>query len=60
MSRTIKGAKGPGYDFWSRRAGNFGANGFGPIAKHITHRKERTQNKRIVRESVREWIWSQS
>ena len=50
MSRTVKGSKGPGYDFWSRRAGNTGCSGYGPVAKHVTHRKERGQSKRIVRE----------
>jgi len=50
MSRTIKGHKGPGYDFWSRRPPNTGCQGYGPFAKKVTHRKERRINKRIARE----------
>lgn len=53
MSRTRKGSKGSGYDFWSRRAGNYGANGHGSIAKQITHRKERVQNNRIIRQELK-------
>lgn len=42
MSRTHKGSKGPGFDYWSRRAGNESkCNAPSPFAKLITHRKER-------------------
>ncbi len=54
MSRTRKGSKGPGYDFWSRRHGNNGCQGYGSVAKQITHRIERMLNKRIVREKAKE------
>lgn len=54
MSNTIKGEKGPGYDYWSRRPGNeSGCNSptSHKFAKKVTHRKERVLNKRILRES---------
>lgn len=42
MSRTIKGSKGPGYDYWSRRA-NSGKwlTIPGEYTKRITNRRER-------------------
>lgn len=40
MSRTIKGAKGPGYDYWGRRALS-GNCGYGKDVKVRTHRIER-------------------
>jgi len=49
MSRTQKGAKGPGYDYWSRRLGNDGCQGFGPDVKKKTHRMERREAERIAR-----------
>lgn len=53
MSRTNKGSKGAGYDFWSRRAGNESkCNSPGPITKLITHRKERRENDSISREEL--------
>jgi hypothetical protein len=51
MSRTRKGSKAPGYEFWSPRPGQ---GGVGSIAKKITHRAERNANKREVRRAVRE------
>lgn len=45
MSRSRKGSKSPGYDFWSRRPGNKGGGGSGPYAKLLTHRRERQKNK---------------
>lgn len=38
MSRTIKGSKGIGYEFWGRRPM---CGGSGPTAKLWAHRKER-------------------
>lgn len=51
MSRTKRGEKGPGYDYWGRRplSGNCG---YGPFVKHVTHRKERRINKTIVRKEI--------
>lgn len=49
MSRTIKGSKGPGYEFWSKRPGGWG--GRGAYAKLQTHRIERQQHKKEAREA---------
>ena len=40
MSRTKKGSKGPGYDFWGRRV-KIACCGFGPYVKLMTHKIER-------------------
>lgn len=45
MSRTLRGSKGSGYDFWGRRALS-GDCGYGKAVKVITHRKERRIAKR--------------
>lgn len=50
MSRSKKGSKGPGYDYWSRRpckgtAPQGMATGYGPRKKRLTHRSERRQAK---------------
>lgn len=50
MSRTRKGSKHPGYEFWSKRPGD----GYGPIGKLITHRRERMQKKELVLKEVRD------
>ena len=48
MSRTIKGSKGCGYDYWGRRP--YSTNcGYGPYIKLRTHRKERRINDKIAR-----------
>ena len=48
MSRTIKGSKPIGCDYWSKRIGNKGgANGCSSYAKHYTHKRERLESKRI-------------
>lgn len=44
MSRSIRGSKGPGYDYWGRRAYS-GSCGYGPDVKRLTHKKERAQLK---------------
>lgn len=50
MSRTRKGSKAPGYDYWSARPGNrHGALGYGPYAKRRTHRLERQSGKKTTR-----------
>lgn len=55
MSRTIKGSKYLGYDFWSARPGNkLGANGCSTYAKIKTHRAERRIAKRDVRKELME------
>jgi len=45
MSRTKKGAKGPGEEYWSRRPSK-NQRDPGPSTKNITHRQERAENKR--------------
>lgn len=50
MSRTIRGSKASGYDFWSRRPNS--GNGFGAIVKRICHRVERLQGRDEVRRQV--------
>lgn len=47
MSRTIKGAKSAGYEFWSKRPQR-GGGGHGPFAKSSTHRAERRQARREI------------
>jgi hypothetical protein len=48
MSRSKRGSKGPGYDYWTRRLGNNGCQGYGPYVKRRTHRLERLESKKIV------------
>jgi hypothetical protein len=49
MSRTKKGAKGPGYEHWSRRPAK-GCVEPGKKNKTITHRLERVAAKRQLAE----------
>jgi hypothetical protein len=51
MSRTVKGSKAPGYDFWSRRPG--GKCGYGKYEKQKTHEMERMQDKEIIRDELK-------
>jgi len=46
MSKTRKGGKEPGYEFWSRRDSE--ANGCGKNTKKITKRKERARQRRMI------------
>lgn len=48
MSRTIKGSKHVGFEFWTARPGNR-HGGVGPYAKLLTHRIERHQGKEQAR-----------
>ncbi|QDP67478.1 MAG: hypothetical protein Tp138OMZ00d2C19078221_50 [Prokaryotic dsDNA virus sp.] len=43
MSRTIKGSKGAGYEYWSRRPNSCSIPG--RFNKRLTHRIERQQGK---------------
>lgn len=45
MTRTKKGAKGPGYEFWSRRTPTKNC-GSGKISKRITNKAERQKAKK--------------
>ena len=46
MSRTKKGKKSGGYEYWSARPGNMGGAVPGKDSKRKTHRAERRQNKK--------------
>lgn len=46
MSRTKKGSKGPGYEYWSRRPAKMKYPDPGRETKRITHRQERAVCKR--------------
>lgn len=45
MSRTIKGSKPVGYDYWTARPCNKGGGCVGKYTKIRTHRAERRQGK---------------
>lgn len=45
MSRTVKGGKAPGYDYWSKRP--LSGSSPSPYAKKLTHKIERQQNKKL-------------
>jgi len=49
MSRTRHRTKPAGYDFWSRRPGNRGGGGFGPVTKWITRTRERAAERAVVK-----------
>jgi hypothetical protein len=48
MSRTKKGSKGPGYEYWSKRPGKLSTPG--KDAKKRTHRLERLDGKKQIKE----------
>jgi hypothetical protein len=50
MSRTIKGAKGPNCDYWSRRPKGFWY--YGAFAKKQTHKAERRIGKNDIKKMV--------
>lgn len=45
MSRTKKGKKGPGHEYWSKRPGNKGGGIPGKEIKKRTHKLERLEEK---------------
>lgn len=49
MSRTNKGSKGPGYEYWASRLHRYG-EAVGRFTKMLTHRRERRRGKSEVRE----------
>jgi hypothetical protein len=53
MSRTRKGSKGPGYEYWGKRPGTLKGWCYSPgkKAKKLTHRAERREGKKIVEDS---------
>lgn len=57
MSRTTKGSKGCGYDYWGKRALS-GSCGYGKYVKIITSRIERRRSKDAVRDGKHEQLKS--
>ena len=47
MSRTQKGGKGPGFEYWKSRLHKLGEIP-GKLTKKLTHRKERREGKRKI------------
>lgn len=50
MSRTNKGSKAPGHEFWSRRP--YSGIGHGRVCKDICHGMERAQRKALIAEEL--------
>ena len=53
MSRSNRGSKAPGYDYWSRRPFST-SYGYGPEIKNLCHRAERRQSNAIVQAELEE------
>lgn len=53
MSRTKKGKKSPGTDFWGKRALS-GCCGHGKIVKKLTHGIERAAAKKLERKAKKD------
>lgn len=54
MSRTRKGNKGPGFEYWTARPGNRHGGTPGRITKTSTHRTERQQGKTDMRRTLQD------
>jgi len=52
MSRTTRGTKAPGHEYWSRRLG--GAPIPGRLSKKRTHKAERLAEPEIIEDGLRE------
>ncbi len=52
MSRTIKGSKASGYDYWSKRA--YSCCVPGRFSKQITNGIERMRNRKAIKELIEE------
>ena len=54
MSRTVKGGKGPGFEYWTARPGNKNGGTLSPRggkhAKRATHKAERQQGRQQAKE----------
>jgi hypothetical protein len=50
MSRTKRGGKAPGYEFWSRRPHS--GRGYGRVYKDLTHSTERAVAKQLTFKEV--------
>jgi len=53
MSKTIRGEKGAGYEYWSSRPYNYGGASPGKKTKKITHRLERAEKKRLIQKEIK-------
>ena len=53
MSRSNKGNKPAGFDYWSRRPYS-SSYGYGPDIKKLCHRAERRQADEIIQNEVKE------
>ena len=57
MSRTNRGSKGDGYEYWSRRYKHYGwFNDPGEDTKRFTKRYERRQDKQLVQEEIAKMV----
>lgn len=56
MSRSVRGGKGPGFEYWTARPGNTGGGHYRPDGntqvKRATHKAERRQGKQAAREGA--------
>lgn len=50
MSRTKKGSKSPGEEYWTKRPGNKWGQTPGSFAKKRTHKMERQEGKKEAEE----------
>lgn len=50
MSKTKKGSKGPGFEYWSKRP--YAGESPGKKTKKRTHKKERLDNKKELKQEV--------
>lgn len=64
MSKTEKGGKRPGYEYWSRRP--FAGWAPGSKTKRLTHKAERAEAKEVIKEQLadcepdhREWEYQE-
>jgi len=52
MSRSKKGDKGPGHEYWSKRPGTKKAQDPGKYAKKVNSRLERIEGKKKIKEDL--------
>lgn len=50
MSRTSKGSKGSGHEYWGKRSELSGMRDPGKVTKRATHRAERRQGKKQTKD----------
>lgn len=59
MSRSKKGGKSPGYEFWSARPTNKHGGGVGRTYKKLTHQIERAQAKQELLKEPHDPEWDE-